>query len=103
MLLHSSSSNEVPANTRAALDAAHEAIETFFLLWEIVQSEAKVWWVFNHRAFLEALCIGDILKDVVGNKGGDAEIEDGDAVFVRGKNDICEFSFNCMSGCTYAA
>jgi len=53
MLLHSSGSTEVPVNFRGAVEAAHEAINAFFLFYEHFEAEAKVWWVFNHRAFLE--------------------------------------------------
>ncbi|KAH6673560.1 fungal-specific transcription factor domain-containing protein [Halenospora varia] len=63
MLLHSSASAEVPINVRGSLEAAHDAINAFFLLYKLFESEAKVWWVFNHRAFLEALCIGGILRE----------------------------------------
>lgn len=65
MLLHASECKEggVPINIRGALEAAHEAIQTFFLLNELFPDEAKVWWVFNHRAFLEAICISNILRN----------------------------------------
>jgi hypothetical protein len=53
MLLHSSGSPEVPVNVRGAVEAAHDAIQAFFLMYDIFESESKVWWVFNHRAFLE--------------------------------------------------
>jgi hypothetical protein len=99
MLVHSSASPEVPINTRGALDAAHDAISAFFLLYKLFESEAKVWWVFNHRAFLEALCIGGILKDEARVDGG-FEIVNRDPAFARGKEDICEFSsgFSEISG-----
>jgi hypothetical protein len=95
MLLHSSESKEVPINVRGALEAAHEAINSFFLLYGLFESEAKVWWVFNHRAFLEAMVIGDILQEqanvVVGNGEGDVTGEEllaKDPVFARAKSDI---------------
>ncbi|TVY81570.1 Fusarisetin A cluster transcription factor fsa6 [Lachnellula suecica] len=69
MLLHSSASAEVPVNVRGALEAAHDAITAFFLLYQLFESEAKVWWVFNHRAFLEALCMGNILKEQAKEEG----------------------------------
>jgi len=46
-----------------------------------------VWWVFNHRAFLEALCIGGILKDEIKEEGG-VELLARDPLFVRAKSDI---------------
>jgi Fungal specific transcription factor domain len=90
MLLHSSASTEVPINVRGALEAAHDAITAFFLLYELFDAEAKVWWVFNHRAFLEALCIGGILKDQIMEEGG-AELLARDPLFVKAKSDIGEF------------
>lgn len=77
---------------RGALEAAHDAINAFFLLYELCESEAKVWWVFNHRAFLEALCIGKMLKDQVKEEGGE-ELLTRDPLFVRAKCDIGEFPF----------
>ncbi|EHL02968.1 putative Uncharacterized transcriptional regulatory protein [Glarea lozoyensis 74030] len=90
MLVHSSASLEVPVNIRGALDAAHDAISAFFLLYKLFESEAKVWWVFNHRAFLEALCIGGILKDEARVDGG-FEVVNRDPAFARGKEDIYDF------------
>lgn len=72
MLLHSSGCKEVPVNVKATLEAAHEAMSAFFLLRECFGGEARVWWVFCHRAFLQACCVGDVLRgegnggDVVG-------------------------------------
>jgi hypothetical protein len=87
MLVHSSASPEVPPNFRGALEAAHEAINAFFLLCAIFENEAKVWWVFNHRAFLEALCIGSILRDQAKDENG-ADVLAKDPLFVRAKADI---------------
>ena len=87
MLLHSSASTEVPVNIRGALEAAHDAIGAFFLLYNLFESEAKVWWVFNHRAFLEAMCIGDVLKDA-GKEGNGEELLANDPLFIRAKSDI---------------
>lgn len=87
MLLHSSASADVPINVRASLEAAHDAINSFFLLYALLESEAKVWWVFNHRAFLEALCIGNLLQEQAKEDGG-LEILDKDPLFVRAKADI---------------
>ncbi len=87
MLLHSSGSAEVPINVRGALEAAHDAINAFFLLYTLFESEAKVWWVFNHRAFLEAMCIGNILRDEAKEENGE-ELLTKDPLFVRAKADI---------------
>ncbi|KXJ95286.1 fungal-specific transcription factor domain-domain-containing protein [Microdochium bolleyi] len=73
MLVHASESlPEVPVNAKATLEAAHEAITAFFTFWALLPEESRVWWVLNHRAFLEALCIGGILKEVrrAGGMGG---------------------------------
>ncbi|KAH7035601.1 fungal-specific transcription factor domain-containing protein [Microdochium trichocladiopsis] len=64
MLVHASESPEVPINIKATLEAAHEAITAFFTFFALLPEESRVWWVLNHRAFLEALCIGGILKEV---------------------------------------
>ena len=37
------------------LDAAHEAISSFFLLHTLFEEEARVWFHFQHRAFSEAV------------------------------------------------
>jgi hypothetical protein len=90
MLLHSSASAEVPANVRGALEAAHDAINSFFLLYTLFESEAKVWWVFNHRAFLEAMCIGNILREEAKMEGGEETLAK-DPLFVRAKTNIGTF------------
>ncbi|CAG8978331.1 hypothetical protein HYALB_00005917 [Hymenoscyphus albidus] len=87
MLLHSSSSLQVAMDIPGALDAAHFAIHAFFKLWEVFRAEAKVWWVFHHRAFLEALCIGGILKGDDEDSRNPRLAED-DPFFVRGREDI---------------
>ncbi|KAH9909117.1 fungal-specific transcription factor domain-containing protein [Xylariomycetidae sp. FL2044] len=69
MLVHASESPDVPVNVRATLEAAHEAITAFFVLFTLFETEARVWWVFNHRAFLEALCIGSVLREVTMSGG----------------------------------
>jgi hypothetical protein len=96
MLVHASESPDVPVNVRATLEAAHEAITSFFVLFTLLDTEARVWWVFNHRAFLEALCIGSVLREAARNP----EIVDGmtrDPVFSKARADISEcpsiFSF----------
>ena len=87
MLLHASSSAEVPMNVQGTLEAAHDAIQAFFLLSALFESEAKVWWVFNHRAFLEAMCIGNVLKDAAKKENGE-ELLAKDPLFIRAKSDI---------------
>jgi hypothetical protein len=94
MLVHSSSCQEVPSNTRSALEAAHDAICAFFLLYKLFEAESKVWWVFNHRAFLEATCIGGILRDEAKLEGG-SDVVARNPLFIRGKEDICKSFYLC--------
>ena len=63
MLLHASENEAqgVEINVKGALEAAHEAIWSFFKLWKLFESEAGVWWVFQHRAFEESLLIAHLL------------------------------------------
>lgn len=87
MLVHASESSEVPVNVRGTLEAAHEAIAAFFMLFNLLEPEARVWWVFNHRAFLEALCIGNVLRETSKEVGGE-DLLARDPLFVRAKSDI---------------
>ncbi|KAG9248453.1 fungal-specific transcription factor domain-containing protein [Calycina marina] len=89
MLVHCSVSEEVAMNVRACLEAAHEAISAFFLLYLLCQSEAQVWWVFNHRAFLEAMCIGNILQERAKEENG-SEVLAKDALFSRARADVVQ-------------
>lgn len=90
MLVHASESPEVPVNVRGTLEAAHEAMNAFFMLFDLFEQEARTWWVFSHRAFLEALCIGSVLRETAREPGG-PEILGKDQLFIRGKGDIGEF------------
>ncbi|KAH6856783.1 fungal-specific transcription factor domain-containing protein [Chaetomium sp. MPI-CAGE-AT-0009] len=87
MLVHASESPDVPVNARGTLEAAHDAITAFFVLFALFEAEARVWWVFNHRAFLEALCIGNVLREVAREPGGE-ETMTKDPLFVRARSDI---------------
>lgn len=87
MLVHASESPDVPVNVRGTLEAAHDAICAFFLLFNLLEAEARVWWVFNHRAFLEAMCIGNVLRETVKEPGG-SDLLARDPLFVRAKADI---------------
>jgi hypothetical protein len=88
MLVHASETKGVPLNVRGTLEAAHDAIQAFFVLFELFEDEARVWWVFNHRAFLEALCMGNVLREV-GMREGPEALER-DPLFVRARADIRE-------------
>lgn len=87
MLVHASESEDVPVNVRGTLEAAHDAISAFFMLFDLLEVEARVWWVFNHRAFLEALCMGNVLKETRKEPDGE-ELIARDPLFVRVKTDI---------------
>lgn len=45
----------VESNIRGALEAAREAIGSYFKFDMLFESEANVWWVLQHRAFEEAV------------------------------------------------
>lgn len=90
MLVHASESTEVPVNVRGTLEAAHEAMNAFFMLFQLFEQEARTWWVFSHRAFLEALCIGSVLRETGREPGGDETVGK-DQLFIRGRGDIGEF------------
>lgn len=47
----------VKCDVRGALESARHAISAFFDLWEHLKIDAGVWWVFQHRAFEEAVWI----------------------------------------------
>ena len=93
MLVHASESADVPVNVRGTLDAAHDAISAFFLLFSLLEPEARVWWVFNHRAFLEALCIGNVIREARKEPMDEEDALERDSIFVRGKNDIGKCPF----------
>lgn len=91
MLVHASESSEVPVNVRGTLEAAHEALNAFFMLFSLFEQEARTWWVFSHRAFLEALCIGSVLRETTREPGG-MDTVGKDQLFIRGKGDISKFN-----------
>lgn len=90
MLVHASESPDVPVNVRGTLEAAHDAITAFFVLFSLFEAEAHVWWVFNHRAFLEALCIGNVLREAARDPESDEAVAR-DPLFVRARADIRMF------------
>lgn len=47
----------VVCDVRGALEAARMAIAAFFEFWDLLRTDAAVWWVFQHRAFEEAVSI----------------------------------------------
>ena len=57
MLIYSDQHENMDIDVRGTLDAAHEAINSFFLLHTLFQDEARVWYHFQHRAFSEAVSL----------------------------------------------
>jgi hypothetical protein len=47
----------VRCNVRGALEAGQVALGAFFDFWDYLTVDAGVWWVFQHRAFEEAVSI----------------------------------------------
>lgn len=43
-------------DVQGAIEAGRRAILSFFNLWDAFRVDAGVWWVFQHRAFEEAVC-----------------------------------------------
>jgi len=61
MLIYSDEHENMEVDVRGTLDAAHEAINSFFLLHTLFEDEARVWYHFQHRAFSEAVSITDLI------------------------------------------
>lgn len=45
----------VACDVKGALESARMALQSFFHFWEYLRTDASVWWVFQHRAFEEAV------------------------------------------------
>lgn len=45
----------VQCDVRGAIEAGRIAMRAFFDFWEYLRSDASVWWVFQHRAFEQAV------------------------------------------------
>lgn len=91
MLLHASENEAggVECNIIPALEAAHEAIWSFFKLWSFFEAEAGVWWVFQHRAFEESLLMAHLLAMRQGaNEHGPTAESNHDPIFDKAKEDI---------------
>ena len=59
MLVEADEAEEVgmTCNVRGALEAGRTAVNSFFDFWDFLRADAGVWWVFQHRAFEEAVSI----------------------------------------------
>ncbi|KAL8921845.1 MAG: hypothetical protein Q9172_003807 [Xanthocarpia lactea] len=62
MLIHADENEAMTCDISATLEAAHEAVNSFFLFHTIFDGEAGVWFHFQHRAFSEALIIAELVK-----------------------------------------
>lgn len=82
MLVHADESEDLSLDLKGTLDAAHEAINSFFLLHSLFESEAQVWFHFQHRAYSEAVVIAELIK----NKPED--FSSMDPMYMRAKNDL---------------
>jgi hypothetical protein len=47
----------ISCDVKGALEAARMALQAFFHFWEYLRIDASVWWVFQHRAFEEAVSL----------------------------------------------
>ncbi|KAL9594636.1 MAG: hypothetical protein Q9219_006920 [cf. Caloplaca sp. 3 TL-2023] len=63
MLIHADEHESMACDVRATMEAAHEAISSYFLFHSIFDGEAGVWFHFQHRAFSEALVIAELVKN----------------------------------------
>lgn len=55
MMVHSDERDHLAVDISGTLQAAHEAISSFFLLHTLFEDEARVWYHFQSRAFSEAV------------------------------------------------
>ena len=55
MMIHSDEHDRLAVDIGGTLQAAHEAINSFFLLHNLFEDEARVWYHFQSRAFSEAV------------------------------------------------
>ncbi|KAF2219593.1 fungal-specific transcription factor domain-containing protein [Elsinoe ampelina] len=85
MILQASENDEagVECNIRGSLEAAHEALWSFFKLVKLFELEATVWWVFQHRAFEEAVTIAKLLSIEPTQ-----DVNVNDALYTKCKNDV---------------
>lgn len=95
----------VMCDVLGALDAARRALAAFFQFWDLFPADARTWWVFQHRAFEEALLISrvlatqqrpDVLMGAAGlspptsdpaSGGGGTQYGSGEALLVDAKQD----------------
>jgi len=57
----------VTCDVKGALEAARMALASFLDFWEFLRVDASVWWVFQHRAFEEAVRLTYSILQVIEN------------------------------------
>jgi len=70
------------------LEAAHQAIWSYFKLRDFFEAEAGVWWVFQHRAFEESLLIAHLLAAHNNNESISEGSIGSDPIFAKAKEDV---------------
>ena len=80
MLVCADEHQDLSVDIEGTLDAGHTAINSFFLLHDLFEDEARVWYHFQNRAFSEALIVAELMKNKAGvqNQG----------IYVRARMDI---------------
>ena len=68
MLIHADEHDDMECDVKGTLEAAHEAVNSFFLFHTLFDGEAGVWFHFQHRAFSEAVRRSS-LKSAGGSNG----------------------------------
>lgn len=58
----------IRCNVHDALEAGRVALNTFFDFWDFLRVDAGVWWVFQHRAFEEAVSLHITQRTTLTNK-----------------------------------
>ncbi|KAK4697361.1 hypothetical protein P7C71_g691, partial [Lecanoromycetidae sp. Uapishka_2] len=81
MLVYADQHANFERDDHGILNAAHDAISSFFLLHAYFSEEAKVWYHFAHRAFLEAQMIAETVQTSV-------DISVTESVRERGRQDV---------------
>ena len=62
MLVNLDEHEGLEGDVHGTLNAAHEAVNSFFLLHTLFEDEARVWYHFQHRAFSEAVSLSLVLS-----------------------------------------
>jgi len=81
----------VKCDVRGALHAGRLAVGAFFDFWDGLRVDAGVWWVFQHRAFEEALTMASLLTSytpVPSSPTNAANINKVDPLFLEAKDDV---------------